>query len=392
MRIGEALDEVDQPIQMRDSETYDLVSIRRRNGGMFRRESLTGRDILTKTLRSVTPGTFVIARMQIVHGASALATNDFAGCAISKSYSSFKGTTRCDASYFSWLAKLPFMYAYFLDSSQGVVIEKMTFDQQRWLSLPVCLPPISEQRQIVEILETVQSAIQSAEKFIDKLEKVKQGLLFDLLTRGISDGTLRDPTRHPGDFLDTKIGRMHRSWKIVELGEVADVHNGTTPSRVRPDYWSEGTIPWLASGKVNDYRINSPSELITRRAVEETSLRLLPAGAIVIGMIGEGRTRGMSARLEIDATINQNLAGIIPGPDLDAVYCHVFLHANYAILRNGGRGSNQDALNTSLVAKFPIALPPLEEQRSIAEVVRHAELQLDQEALELAKLQRSRRE
>ena len=85
LSIGEALAEVDEPIQMQDDTEYDLVSVRRRFGGMFHRERLSGRQILTKSLRRVVPGTFVIARMQIVHGACTFATPEFAGSAISKS-------------------------------------------------------------------------------------------------------------------------------------------------------------------------------------------------------------------------------------------------------------------------------------------------------------------
>ncbi|MBQ0977861.1 restriction endonuclease subunit S [Micromonospora sp. M61] len=169
---------------MRDSERYPLVSVRRRNGGMFHRGTLQGKEILTKTLQWVIPGTFVIARMQIVHGACTFAPEDFAGCAVSKSYSSFASTPRCDAKFFSWLARHPLMYAYFVDSSHGVVIEKMTFDQDRWLSQPICLPPPAEQSRIVEILDSVEECIRSTELLITKLEKLNTALVCELLTGG----------------------------------------------------------------------------------------------------------------------------------------------------------------------------------------------------------------
>src|SRR5260370_25214246 len=89
--IGDALREVSEPMRMRDSELYKLVSIRRRNGGMFLRDRLYGRQILTKDLQRIIPGSFVIARRQVVHGASALATDEFADAALSSSYSLFVG-------------------------------------------------------------------------------------------------------------------------------------------------------------------------------------------------------------------------------------------------------------------------------------------------------------
>jgi type I restriction enzyme, S subunit len=175
--IEQCLEEASKPISMRDSESYRLVSIRRRSGGMFHRGTLYGREILTKTLQEIVPRSFVIARMQIIHGAAALTSPEFEGAAISKSYSSFIGTPICDINFFSWLAKHPLMYAYYADASQGVVIEKMTFDQSRWLSYPIFLPPIVEQRSIARILDTIDEMIRSTEQLIAKREWARQGLI-----------------------------------------------------------------------------------------------------------------------------------------------------------------------------------------------------------------------
>ena len=69
------------------------------------------------------------------------------------------------------------------------------------------LPTIPEQRRIAAILDTVDDAIRSTEGLIAKLEQVKQGLLHDLLTRGIDEnGELRDPDRHPEQFTRLPLG------------------------------------------------------------------------------------------------------------------------------------------------------------------------------------------
>ncbi len=192
--IGEALTEVDRPIQMRDSTEYRLASIRRRNGGMFHRETLPGRKILTKTLREVVPRSFVLARMQVVHGACALAPDEFAGYAISKSYSSFVGTTKCDIRFFSHLAKQPFMYRYFTDASHGVVIEKMTFDQDRWLSFPIYLPPLEEQQQIAEVLDMMDQSIKTTERLIAKLRMRHAGLMTSTIDQAVGGAPTVDCT------------------------------------------------------------------------------------------------------------------------------------------------------------------------------------------------------
>jgi type I restriction enzyme S subunit len=89
---------------------------------MFLRNQLYGKQILTKDLQRVIPGTFVIARRQIIHGASALATEEFADAAVSSSYSLFAGRDGCVTKFFAWLAHHPLMYAYFLDASHGIEV------------------------------------------------------------------------------------------------------------------------------------------------------------------------------------------------------------------------------------------------------------------------------
>ena len=248
------------------------------------------------------------------------------------------------------------------------------------------LPSIQEQHRIADILGTAADAIRSTELLIAKLEQAKQGLLHDLVTRGIDrSGHLRDPERQADLFVHTPLGLLPKVWDVADIGTVANVFNGSTPSRLRRDFWDAGKVPWLASGKVNDYEVSTPSELVTGRAVRECALRVLPVGAVVVGMIGEGKTRGMAARLCISATINQNLAGIVPGKRISGKFLHLFLSYSYEALRRGGRGSNQDALNTQLVSSFQVAVPEIQEQRTIERLFSSFEDRVNDERRELEK-------
>lgn len=230
--------------------------------------------------------------------------------------------------------------------------------------MPIAAPRVAEQRQVAEVLNTLDDQIRITQSVITKIAQVKSAL-------------------YQRFFDDPGLPR-------VPLGDVAEVRNGTTPSRVRADYWEGGSVAWLASGKVNDYRIRSASELVTERAVSESNLRILPAGSVVIGMIGQGKTRGMSARVDIDAAINQNLAGVIPGPELRGDFLHHYLVHNYQKLRSGGRGSNQDALTTRLVSQFLVACPGLDIQARIARLLDCADQRLDNERGLVAKLDRQK--
>jgi len=72
--------------------------------------------------------------------------------------------------------------------------------------------PVNDQRRIAEILDTLDETIQKTEQLIAKLKQIKQGLLHDLLTRGIDEnGQLRDPIAHPEQFKDSVLGRIPKA-------------------------------------------------------------------------------------------------------------------------------------------------------------------------------------
>ncbi len=94
-------------------------------------------------------------------------------------------------------------------------------------SAPLTLPPPPEQRRIAEILDTLDAAIRRTEQVIAKLQQMKQGLLHDLLTRGIDEhGELRDPERHPEQFKDSPLGQIPSGWEVRRIREVCKMGRG----------------------------------------------------------------------------------------------------------------------------------------------------------------------
>lgn len=83
-------------------------------------------------------------------------------------------------------------------------------------------------------------------------------------------------------------------------------------------------------------------------------------------MIGEGKTRGQSALLKIEATINQNIAAVVPVPEvLASEYLWFWFQSQYELNRLAGNGTGPQALNCQKVRELPLNLPPPEEQTEI---------------------------
>jgi type I restriction enzyme S subunit len=110
-----------------------------------------------------------------------------------------------------------------LDSSTGVP----GLNRNDAYRQAILIPAIAEQRRIAEILDTLDETIRKTEQLIAKLQHAKQGLLHDLLTRGIDDnGELRDPERHPEQFKDSVLGRIPKAWDVVQIGSETDIQHG----------------------------------------------------------------------------------------------------------------------------------------------------------------------
>ena len=204
------------------------------------------------------------------------------------------------------------------------------------------LPSLPEQCKIAAILSSVDDAIEKTQAVIDQVQVVKRGLMQELLTRGL-------PGRHTR-FKQTEIGEFPSEWTVAALGDCASIGNGTTPSKKRSEYWDDGTISWLPTGKVNDRTICSADVRVTERAVSETSLRVLPVGTLLIAMIGQGKTRGKTAYLDIEACVNQNFAYIVSArkPPFRAEICANSWHSGGDVGANPVATKAPDGLRASV--------------------------------------------
>ena len=158
-------------------------------------------------------------------------------------------------------------------------------------------------------------------------------------------------------------------WMKVRLGEIFDVEVGATPSRQHAEYWN-GSIPWVSSGEVRFTTINKTREMITDIGLKNASTNLQPIGTVLLAMIGEGKTRGQSAILNIPAAHNQNTAAILVSKTLcQPKYIYYFLQLNYENTRRVGSGNNQKALNKERVRAIRIPFAPIAEQSIIVKEI-----------------------
>jgi len=163
-----------------------------------------------------------------------------------------------------------------------------------------------------------------------------------------------------------------QSWERKWIRDIAECCSGATPARHRFEYFG-GTIPWVKTGELKDDLIERTEEYVTEAAVRETSLRLLPAGTLLVAMYGQGQTRGRTGLLAVPATTNQACFAILPNPSqFDPAYLQLWFRYSYLRIRghSEGRGGNQPNLSGGLLGSEEVPLPSIEQQRRVVDVVK----------------------
>jgi type I restriction enzyme S subunit len=227
-------------------------------------------------------------------------------------------------------------------------------------------PPLDDQRAIAAFLDRETAKIDALLAKKERLIELLQEKRTALITRAVSQGL--DPNVPMKDSGVEWLGEIPGHWEAKRIKFIAQVGNGSTPNRENAEYWG-GEFPWLNSSVVNLDEVTEGSDFVTDLALRECHLPRIHPPAVLVGITGEGRTRGMASVLRIEATINQHLAFIRPTRGhCHAEYLRYVLHAAYWFLRDesGGGGSTKGALTCDQLGDISIPFPHIVEQRAVA--------------------------
>lgn len=180
-----------------------------------------------------------------------------------------------------------------------------------------------------------------------------------------------DSLVRPG-YKQTAVGVIPQDWGISTLGEICLISSGTTPARNLADrYYRNGSVHWVKTLDLNDSEILNTDELVTLKAIEETSLRCYPIGTVLVAMYGGFNQIGRTGLLRIPAAVNQAITAIQPRSNkLLPEYLLVTLNFKVDYWRAVASSSRKDPNITSKdIRDFLIACPHLPEQRAIATVL-----------------------
>jgi type I restriction enzyme S subunit len=248
----------------------------------------------------------------------------------------------------------------------GSTVQRLPYEALGELQIPC--PPLKVQLAIINIIDALDSKIHLNKRTAETLEQTAQTIFkswfvdFDPVhakSRGLEPEGLDIDTAglFPDEFQESDLGDIPKGFRQVRFDSFCEVLLGGTPSKSKPDYW-DGSIPWINSGAINDYRIVEATRFITELGLSKSSCKLLPKGTTVIAITGA--TLGQFSRVEIETTANQSVIGIRAFDNAFKDYVYLWVSKNIGLLTAKSTGGAQQHINRNDVCEQFVLLPPPE--------------------------------
>ena len=219
----------------------------------------------------------------------------------------------------------------------------------------LAIPGPEEQQKIANCLSSMDDLIAAQARKLDALKTHKKGLMQQLFPR---EGETVPRLRFP-EFQNAG------EWERKTLKDIAEVSSGSTPLRSNPEFFTEGSIPWVKTTDLNNSFIIETEEKITPKA----RARINPAGSVLVAMYGGFNQIGRTGCLSVSAATNQAISVLVVDRKVALfVYVLAWMNAKVEDWKRIASSSRKDPnITGSDVAKFPITFPETQEQKRIAD-------------------------
>jgi type I restriction enzyme, S subunit len=343
--FGDVLMVVERPVELEDNAKYELVLAKRSRGGIVSRGYLTGRDILTKQQYRVRAGDFLISRRQIVHGACGLVPRELDGAVVSGEYAALQAKEGLSLEFLSYYSHSIHFQQTCFHSSVGVDVEKMVFKLEMWMGHPFYLPPREVQDEMVRILGTWERSLGGIENLLQLKKTLRRGLLQALL-----------PLKPTGKY------NKANGWRAFELSDVASLISRKHDPRTSANEYRCIELEHIApeEGRL----IGHVSSL------EQASVKTcFEPGDVLFGKLRPYLKKYYLA--DFTGVCSTEIWVLRPDRALcDPRYLFYLVNSHKFIgAASVTSGSKMPRADWEWVSELPILLPPLREQRRIADIL-----------------------
>lgn len=215
-------------------------------------------------------------------------------------------------------------------------------------SFSVKLPSISNQRRIASILSSLDRKIELNNKINADLEEMAQAIFKNWF---VDFEPFKD-----GKFVDSELGMIPEGWKVGRLDEIADIVGGSTPSKAKPEYYTQKGIAWLTPKDLSNHPAVYTSRGvidITEEGYNSTSTKLMPKGTI---LFTSRAPIGYISIAQNDICTNQGFKSLVPKK---AGTCFLYCFLKYVTpeIENKSTGSTFKEASGSLMKSLQVIMP-----------------------------------
>lgn len=215
-------------------------------------------------------------------------------------------------------------------------------------NIMVSLPSQKAQKNIVSILSSLDRKIELNNKINADLEEMAQAIFKNWF---VDFEPFKD-----GKFVDSELGMIPEGWKVGRLDEIADVVGGSTPSKAKPEYYTQKGIAWLTPKDLSNHPAvyTSRGEIdITEEGYNSTSTKLMPKGTI---LFTSRAPIGYISIAQNDICTNQGFKSLVPKK---AGTCFLYCFLKYVTpeIENKSTGSTFKEASGSLMKSLQVIMP-----------------------------------
>lgn len=218
------------------------------------------------------------------------------------------------------------------------------------------IPVKYRQQKIYDILTTCDTVIEQTQAAIEKYKAIKQGMLHDLFTRGLTaNGQLRPTPQQAHElYKQSELGLIPKEWEVKRLEEIGEVVTGSTPPTLSIENYGD-QYQFISPADINGQQYI----LKTDKMLSETGFsisRHIPANSICIVCIGS--TIGKSALTIVECCTNQQINSIIPN-DTETAQFYYYATKEYLSKQFAANMGLQAVpiVNKSTFQQFVIPIP-----------------------------------
>ena len=210
------------------------------------------------------------------------------------------------------------------------------------------MPSLADQRRIASILSSLDRKIELNNKINADLEEMAQAIFKNWF---VDFEPFKD-----GKFVDSELGMIPEGWKVGRLDEIADVVGGSTPSKAKPEYYTQKGIAWLTPKDLSNHPAvySSRGEIdITEEGYNSTSTKLMPKGTI---LFTSRAPIGYISIAQNDICTNQGFKSLVPKK---AGTCFLYCFLKYVTpeIENKSTGSTFKEASGSLMKSLQVIMP-----------------------------------